>query len=239
MALFSSVTNLREGASLVQSRRYGVIVARSGKFSHVRFRPWPKVISIPEIGLLGSLRHRYHSKDECRVYYNQPLGHSSFLALRYVESGVGTSLLSVNVALAVLDEIARLKRSDALLCDAASLRLSDRVMRRYGWESHKPSRWHRNFIKRFYGQYPQLTQSMRAILYGEETPREDDTPDQQVPVRGVQPSASALDAWIEREHAHNVLPCSSSDPSFDHHDDLLLTPALRRHIRTDGSRATC
>ena len=49
---------------------------------------------------------------------------------------------------------ARIKRSDALLCDVASNRISDRLMRRWGWESHKPQRWHRNFIKRFYGQYP-------------------------------------------------------------------------------------
>jgi hypothetical protein len=23
-----------------------------------------------------------------------------------------------------------------------------------GWEPHKPQRWHRNFIRRFYGVYP-------------------------------------------------------------------------------------
>jgi hypothetical protein len=25
---------------------------------------------------------------------------------------------------------------------------------RFGWEPHKPQRWHRNFIRRFYGVYP-------------------------------------------------------------------------------------
>ncbi len=29
-------------------------------------------------------------------------------------------------------------------------------MDRLGWEPHKPQRWHRNFIRRFYGQYPDI-----------------------------------------------------------------------------------
>ncbi len=229
MALFSSVTDLREGAALLQSQRYGVIVARQGRLAHVRFRPWPKVISIPEIGLLGSLRHRYHGKDECRVFYNQPLGHSSFLALRYVESGVGTSLLSVNVALAALDEIARLKRSDALLCDAASFRLSERVMRRYGWESHKPSRWHRNYIKRFYGDYPELSDSMREILYGT-----DDTQSMQPKEVTVAKEDLVLASGIPTSPATRE---SWDDAPFEHHDDLLLTATLRPHFCTTDSKA--
>jgi hypothetical protein len=56
-----------------------------------------------------------------------------------------------------LDRIAELKRTDAILCDAANTRLSDRLLRRFGWEPHKPERWRRNFIKRFYGVYPAST----------------------------------------------------------------------------------
>jgi hypothetical protein len=58
-------------------------------------------------------------------------------------------------ALAVLDEIARIKRSDAILLDACNRRISERVLARWGWEPHTSDRQHRNFIKRFYGVYPQ------------------------------------------------------------------------------------
>jgi hypothetical protein len=34
------------------------------------------------------------------------------------------------------------------------VRLSDRLMARLGWEPLAPRRWHRNFIRRFYGVYP-------------------------------------------------------------------------------------
>jgi len=54
----------------------------------------------------------------------------------------------------ILDEIARLKQSDALLCDAISERITTRLLSREGWEPHCPSLFHRHYIKRFYGVYP-------------------------------------------------------------------------------------
>ena len=79
----------------------------------------------------------------------------NFLALAYALSARETSMRTVRVGLDVLDEIARLKTSDALLCDAGNWRISQRFMRRWGWEPHCPTAWwHRHFIKRFYGAYP-------------------------------------------------------------------------------------
>ena len=40
------------------------------------------------------------------------------------------------------------KNADALLCDAANLKISDRLLARFGWEAHAPMLGHRNFIKR-------------------------------------------------------------------------------------------
>ncbi len=88
------------------------------------------------------------------MYYNQPRSCPNFLALKYVVSSTGTTYATFRAAIATLDAIAAEKRIDAILCDAANSRLSDRFLARQGWEPHKPQRWHRNFIKRFYGQYP-------------------------------------------------------------------------------------
>ena len=93
--------------------------------------------------------------DRCRLFYNQPRGCPNYLALKYAVSGKRTSYSSICCTLAILDEIARLKQTDAIVCDAANLRISDRVLARFGWEPHRPSKWHRNFIKRFYGVYPE------------------------------------------------------------------------------------
>ena len=54
----------------------------------------------------------------------------------------------------VLDQIAEIKHSDALLCEAFNQRISDRFLARMGWERHMESSSKRHFIKRFYGKYP-------------------------------------------------------------------------------------
>jgi hypothetical protein len=63
------------------------------------------------------------------------------------------TLATFRGALDVLDAIARIKRSDAILCDACNGRISDRLFARWGWVPHTSDRRHRNFIKRFYGEY--------------------------------------------------------------------------------------
>ena len=97
--------------------------------------------------------------DRLRLYYNQPLRFPNFLALKFAVSGSETTWATAHRALEVLDEIARIKAVDAIVCDAANFRLSPRMLARHGWEPHAASRWHRNYIKRFYGVYPRLWKS--------------------------------------------------------------------------------
>ncbi len=152
--LFDTVSDLREGAQTLTQRRYGVICASAGRLECVRLRPFPKVLAWPDFWPVGSKYHGSGGADRCLLYYNQPRGHSNFIALRYLVSTLGTRYATVVAALRALDEIACVKRTDALLCDVAGSRIPDRVLRRHGWEPHKPQRWHRNYIKRFYGSYP-------------------------------------------------------------------------------------
>lgn len=153
---FAIIDDWDTGREMLLQRRYGIIEAGAGDFVAVHLRPWPKLIAWPEIWPVGAAYHASGQPDRCLVYYNQPRRFSNFLALKYMVSTPAASLATVRAALAALDALAELKSTDALLCDAANSRLSDRVMRRFGWEPHKPQRWHRNYIKRFYGQYPRL-----------------------------------------------------------------------------------
>ena len=149
-----TVTDLRLGAVSLADRHYGVIVTSEGRLERILLRPWPKLVSIPEILVLGRLLHRHRRGDRCLLYYHQPWRFPRFLVVKYVFSMCGTRYATFRRALEVLDEIARLKRADALLCDLANPRISRQMMRRWGWEPHCPSRWHRHYIRRFYGQYP-------------------------------------------------------------------------------------
>src|ERR1700730_4766364 len=136
---FADCETLRRG-------RYGVIETHEGRLESIRLRSWPKVATALEASWSGRRCHRGRPGDRCWLYYNQPRSFPNFLALKYLVSTRRTTMATIHTALAVLDEIARLKRADSLLCDVTNLRISDRIMARHGWEPHKPQRWHRNFI---------------------------------------------------------------------------------------------
>jgi hypothetical protein len=138
----------------IRRRRYGVIETRGGAPAAIHFRPWPKLFAWPEFWPVGPVYHAGGQPDRCLLYYNQPLRYGNFLALKYMVSTAGSSFATIRAALVTLDHVARVKETDALLCDAFNFRISDRLMRRFGWEPHRPQRWHRNFVKRFYGCYP-------------------------------------------------------------------------------------
>jgi hypothetical protein len=149
-----TIKNWDAGRERIRARRYGVIETIAGELVAVYLRPWPKLVSLPEILPLGPRYHRRGTADRCLLYYNQPRRMPNFLALKYIVSTAGTSYRTFRASLVALDAIAALKRVDAIVCDAANARLSDRLMARFGWEPHKPQRWHRNYIRRFYGEYP-------------------------------------------------------------------------------------
>ncbi len=154
MPLFETVTDWNCQIDVLKRRRYGVIEAADGNLKAVRFRPYPKCVTLPEALWWGPRRHERWNADCCRLYFNQPLQHSNFLALTYCLSGRKTSLATIHIALNALDAIARIKSSDAILTDVQNFRIAGRWLERYGWAPHKPSRWRRHYIKRFYGNYP-------------------------------------------------------------------------------------
>ena len=149
--LFETVTDLESGADTIRQRRYGVIETAEGRLVSIRFRPFPKFASLPDVYFFGPRMHERRKLDRCKLYFNQPLRYSNFLSLSYVCSGGGARTSTFISALSVLDEVARIKNSDAILADVLNFRITPRFLARYGWEPHKQSRWHRHYIKRFYG----------------------------------------------------------------------------------------
>jgi hypothetical protein len=151
--IFDRITDLAAEAGVVRRRRYGVIEVAAGKLVEVRFRPWPKLASLPEIRLVGRWQHARRAGDRCRLFYNQPLTASNYLSLTYIVSHRDTTLATFRGALCALEEIAEIKQSDAILCDLGNPRISDRLLARWGWEHFRTTSFHRQFIKRFYGDY--------------------------------------------------------------------------------------
>lgn len=152
--LFQTIADFESGRDAIAKRAYGVIEVAAGELVGIHLRPWPKVISVVEAKWLGGWQHERREKDHCLLYYNQPIAHRNFLALKYTVTSLGTTYKTFRRTLVVLDEIAKLKRTDAIVAEVTNARLSDRFMRRCGWEQHLENQKGRHYIKRFYGQYP-------------------------------------------------------------------------------------
>ena len=150
MLWFETITDLIRDADRLRSRSHGLIEVADERLVRVVLRPWPKTISLLDVLFDRAVRHRLRPGNRCQLYFNQPASSPDYLTLRYVVSSADTTLGTFHGALEVLDEIARIKRSQAIVCDASNRRISARLLARWGWEPHCPGRWHRHYIKRFY-----------------------------------------------------------------------------------------
>ena len=108
-AWFTAVTNLAAQADVLRERRFGVIEIVDERFRQVQLRPFPKIVSLPEMLYLGRWYHSRRPGNRCLLYYNQPRRFSNFLAVRYAVSARDTTLATICEALRVMDQIARLK----------------------------------------------------------------------------------------------------------------------------------
>ncbi|HTM53091.1 MAG TPA: hypothetical protein VL175_03650 [Pirellulales bacterium] len=148
----------------LRTARHARIEIVGGRLVAIHVRRWSRLVSAVEVELFGRFRHARLPGDRCVLDYTQPRRYSNYLALRYVASHRDCTLATFHRALEVLDEVARVKQSDAILCDVGNHRISDRLMARWGWQAHKPSRWHRHFIKRFYGTFPPARQPADELV---------------------------------------------------------------------------
>lgn len=141
-------------APWLRQQCHGVIEVRDGRLFAVRRLRFARRANVLD-HWWGLWRHRHGAAcDRVRCVFLHPRSSPRYLALAYVVSWPGTRFASFRLALRILDEIARLRQVDAIVCDVANARISHRLLTRWGWVPHAPQRWHRNYIKRFYGTYP-------------------------------------------------------------------------------------
>lgn len=161
------VTNVASDGACLTARRAGCIVTELGRLRGVYGRWWPYAGN--HVQMLWDMRFRRLSSDRCELYYHAPLGSPGFLTLAYIRSGPATSLSTAYAATLILDEIARLKQANAIVCHVTNERIRDRLLLRWGWQTHCPQWSGRHFIKRFYDHYPSISASWRKRLTLEPT----------------------------------------------------------------------
>jgi len=153
------VSSVELQADWLLRRQCGVIVVRHGRFSAVRGRWIPKRVTIWQSWI--DQRFRSLPSGECRVYYRQPWSAPNYLTLDYLISGPNTTVATVNLALKILDRIAEIKHSDAILAQVKNSRIPTSLLKRYGWERHLGGENSTHVIRRFYGNYPSTKLNVR------------------------------------------------------------------------------
>lgn len=178
-------TSMATACSQVTAFRAGRILTKSGQLAAVQARWWPyrgnlwtgywearqrsdkfrevaiKQVEGPKVDGPASMGS---SQDWCELFYHQPWSSRDFISLAYVRAGLTTSISTLYLAAAALDQIARLKNSSAIVCHVTNDRISDRLLERWGWHRHCLHWSGRHFIKRFYGQYPEYELIWRQRL---------------------------------------------------------------------------
>lgn len=156
-------TLLQETFQRIRSRRYGVIEAVGGSPLAIRFRSWPKLVSGAETRWWNFWRGGNAPPDHCRLYWSQPLSAPRFLTVNYVRSSWQTTYATFLAAVQVLDAVAWIKNSDAMVCEAFNRRISDRLLQRWGWERHLANSRRRHYIKRFYGDWTAVQPALKRM----------------------------------------------------------------------------
>ena len=156
MPLFQTIADIDSNSDIIRRRAYGVIRVDDERFVSVQFRPYPKLVSIAEAYWAGGWGKGTYKRNRSLLYFNQPFAHRDFIVLQYMVTTLDTSWTSCAVGLSVLDKIAEIKNSNAILCELTNKKFSPRLMKRYGWEQHLHQKKRKHFIKRFYGKYPEL-----------------------------------------------------------------------------------
>ncbi len=155
------VTRLSSQRQVLLRRRSGHIIVAQTRLLAIHARWWPYFGN----HLQAAWDQRFRRPDDrCEIYYHVPRSAPRFLTLSYIRAGVRTTPATIRAACMVLDEIARIKGSVAIVSQVINHRLSDRILRRWGWEPHCESLGGCHVIKRFYGNYPAASAAWQARL---------------------------------------------------------------------------
>ena len=156
------VVDMRAQRQWLIDRRQGCIVIRQSELPTIFGRWWAYTGNLLAVAM--DSRWRRIECDACELYFHESRWAPGFLTLDYVRCGPGTTLSTFYAATLVLDEIARLKKSSAIVANVTNSRISERLMTRWNWHRHCLGWYGRHYIKRFYGQYPAIDPVWRERL---------------------------------------------------------------------------
>lgn len=155
-------TDLSSHVQSIAGIQYGRIVMRAGKLVAIEEHWFRSPVSIAQVCWqfhCGRLKG-----DECLLDYHIPRGLPAFITLDYIRSGTETQYKTMVGACHILNEIARIRHSHAIVAHVTNARISNRFLTRLGWQQHLEHWRGRHFIRRFCDGYPMLPNRYGVVL---------------------------------------------------------------------------
>lgn len=152
MFRIEAVSDPIDEAERIRRWRCGRIVMRGGRLVEIQRRLTCGSVSVAQVWWQS--RYGRNADDLCWLDYHQPFGMPGFLTLDYVRAGTRAGYKSLIGAAHVLDEIARQRGAIAIVAHVTNGNISDRFMRRLGWQRHLEHWQGRHWIRRFYNGFP-------------------------------------------------------------------------------------
>jgi hypothetical protein len=142
----SSVASIHGNQDRIRSWRYGEVELSNGEIVAIYSRWWPRFGSQWEAW--QDSYHRTLPANSCRAYYAFPHSAPGFMSVLYARSGPGTQYRTISRAASAMDEIARIRGAQAIVCQVVSERGTERLMKRWGYVRHAFSLGDNHYIKR-------------------------------------------------------------------------------------------
>jgi len=144
------VTDLRTETETLRTWKRGRITMCDGALVSIRRRRLTISASIARVWIQA--RWKPGNRDQCILDYRASRL-DGFMVLEFIQSGPSTQLATFRGACQILDEVAKLRRAVAILAHVSTDAITDRLLRRWGWEPHAGNLSGRHWIKRFYDGY--------------------------------------------------------------------------------------
>lgn len=141
-------------ACLLAPPRIGRVLVRQGRFQSLDPLWISRRKSLSQVW--WHKRHRRAGSDKFELYYTATRRPQGFVTVDFIYSGQAAGLSSLFGALAVLDVIAQSREALAIVAHIGNRRISQRLLRRCGWEPHAANLGENHWIKRFYAGYPRI-----------------------------------------------------------------------------------
>ena len=153
MLTLGAVKNPNSGADQIRRWRCGRIIMRDGMLVEIQHRLMCGSASMAQVW--WQAKYGRANDEICWLDYHQPRGMPSFLTLDYVRSGQNAGYKTFVGACHMLNEIARIRNATAIVAHISNGNISDRFLKRMGWEEHMENWSGRHWIRRFYDGYPE------------------------------------------------------------------------------------